>query len=59
MTYFQNIHSLAELKKQYRVLALTKSPIRQFGRNSDVARRMNSPGSSIPKARHTRPYDKH
>lgn len=40
MTYFQNIHSLAELKKQYRTLALANHPDK--GSSTEVMQRINA-----------------
>lgn len=40
MTYFQNIHSLAELKKQYRTLALANHPDK--GGSTEVMQRINA-----------------
>ena len=40
MTYFQNIHSLAELKKQYRTLALANHPDK--GGSTEVMQQINA-----------------
>ncbi len=40
MTYFQNIHSLAELKKQYRMLALANHPDK--GGSTEIMQQINA-----------------